>query len=215
MSQRRATEIYADLDARMKEGIEKAKIVNEISNMANQIAAIADQTNLLALNAAIEAARAGEQGKGFAVVAEEVRKLASDSTETVENIKSLTEQVQANIESLIDDANELLRYMNTDVSDDYKKFLETALQYKKDAESFNDITGNAAQMGEQVLNAVEEVTRSISEVTSTINQSAEGANQIAKGTEETSRSMMDINDASDKLAKMSEELTRLVSHFKV
>ncbi|NCC81791.1 MAG: methyl-accepting chemotaxis protein [Clostridia bacterium] len=215
VSQRRSQEIYTDLDARMKEGIEKARIVNEISNMANQIAAIADQTNLLALNAAIEAARAGEQGKGFAVVAEEVRKLASDSTETVENIKNLTEQVQANIESLIDDSNELLRYMNTDVSDDYRKFLETAGQYKKDAELFNEITGSAAHMGEQVLNAVEEVTRSITEVTSTINQSAEGANQIAKGTEETSRSMMDINDASEKLAKMSEELTRLVSHFKV
>jgi methyl-accepting chemotaxis protein len=215
VSQRRSQEIYTDLDARMKEGIEKARIVNEISNMANQIAAIADQTNLLSLNAAIEAARAGEQGKGFAVVAEEVRKLASDSTETVENIKNLTEQVQANIESLIDDSNELLRYMNTDVSDDYRKFLETAGQYKKDAELFNEITGSAAHMGEQVLNAVEEVTRSITEVTSTINQSAEGANQIAKGTEETSRSMMDINDASEKLAKMSEELTRLVSHFKV
>ncbi len=60
VSQRRSQEIYTDLDARMKEGIEKARIVNEISNMANQIAAIADQTNLLALNAAIEAARAGE-----------------------------------------------------------------------------------------------------------------------------------------------------------
>ena len=214
-SSQRAESIYSELDARMKEGIEKAKIVHEISNMANQIAAIADQTNLLALNAAIEAARAGEQGKGFAVVAEEVRKLASDSTDTVESIKSITEQVQQNIESLIEDANELLKYMNTDVSNDYKKFIETAAQYKKDAETFNEITGNAAEMGEQVLNAVDEVTRSITEVTSTINQSAEGANEIAKGTEETSRSMLDINSASDRLAKMSEELTGLVNKFKV
>ncbi|NLL37156.1 MAG: methyl-accepting chemotaxis protein [Fretibacterium sp.] len=212
---RRSAKIYADLDARMKEGIEKAKIVSEISSMANQIAAIADQTNLLALNAAIEAARAGEQGRGFAVVAEEVRKLASDSTEAVESIQSLTKQVQVSIESLIEDANELLRYMNTDVSDDYKRFLETALQYKKAAESFSAITGSAAQMGEQVLNAVEGVTRSISEITSTINQSADGARYIAEGTEGTSKTMTDIRDASGKLAEMSEELTRLVSHFKV
>jgi methyl-accepting chemotaxis protein len=215
ISQKRAMSVYTDLDARLKDGIEKAKIVNEISNMANQIAAIADQTNLLALNAAIEAARAGEQGKGFAVVAEEVRKLASDSTSTVESIKNLTEQVQDNIKGLIDDANELLEYMSTDVNQDYHKFLETASQYKRDAELFNEITGSAAQMGEQVLTAVDEVTRSISEVTASINQSAEGANQIAKGTEETSKSMNEVNEASIRLSKMSEELTIMISKFKV
>lgn len=214
-SQKRAIEIYTDLDARMKEGIEKAKIVNEISNMADQIAAIADQTNLLALNAAIEAARAGEQGRGFAVVAEEVRKLASDSTETVGNIQNLTGQVQQNIEGLINDANELLKFMSSEVTGDYQKFLETAQQYRNDSGNFNQITSSAAQMGEQVLHAVEEVTRSITEVTATITQSAEGSNQIAKGTEETSRSMMDINDASLRLANMSQELTRLISHFRV
>ena len=215
ISQKRAMSVYTDLDARLKDGIEKAKIVKEISNMANQIAAIADQTNLLALNAAIEAARAGEQGKGFAVVAEEVRKLASDSTSTVESIKNLTEQVQENIEGLIDDANELLEYMSSDVNQDYQKFLETASQYKRDAELFNEITGSAAQMGEQVLTAVDEVTRSINEVTTSINQSAEGANQIAKGTEETSKSMNEVNEASIRLSKMSEELTVMINKFKL
>ncbi len=215
ISQKRAMSVYTNLDARLKDGIEKAKIVNEISNMANQIAAIADQTNLLALNAAIEAARAGEQGKGFAVVAEEVRKLASDSTLTIESIKNLTEQVQDNIKGLIDDANELLEYMSTDVNQDYHKFLETASQYKRDVKLFNEITGSAAQMGEQVLTAVDEVTRSISEVTASINQSAEGANQITKGTEEISKSMNEVNKASIRLSKMSEELTIMISKFKV
>jgi methyl-accepting chemotaxis protein len=56
--------------------IEDAKVVSQISSLADFIAAIVAQTNLLALNAAIVAARAGEQGRGFAVVAEEVRTLA-------------------------------------------------------------------------------------------------------------------------------------------
>ncbi|MGI6227536.1 MAG: methyl-accepting chemotaxis protein [Peptococcales bacterium] len=214
-SQERALDIYLELDKKLKESIEKAKVVDEISDMANQIAGIATQTNLLALNAAIEAARAGDQGRGFAVVAEEVRKLATDATETVANIQNLTIQVQNNIKSLIEDTNEILSFMSTDVDSDYKKFLETAEEYKKDANTFYNLTHQAYQMGDEVLNAVNEVTNSINEVATTIGQSAEETSQIAKGTDETSKSMVEISEASDRLAKMSEELTRLMGRFKI
>jgi len=65
--------------------------VNSINDAISIIDQIAFQTNILSLNAAVEAATAGEAGKGFAVVAQEVRNLASRSSEAANEIKSLVE----------------------------------------------------------------------------------------------------------------------------
>ncbi|WP_287843981.1 methyl-accepting chemotaxis protein [Caldanaerobacter sp.] len=72
-----------------------------IGDVLSFIKRVASQTKLLGLNAAIEAARAGEQGKGFAVVAEEVRKLAEESAQAVEQIGNILKNIEGSVETIV------------------------------------------------------------------------------------------------------------------
>lgn len=80
---------------------QEVKAINEkiakIKEISDFITMIANQTNMLALNAAIEAARAGEMGRGFNVVAEQVRKLAEQAKQGVQQTDSILKEISESI----------------------------------------------------------------------------------------------------------------------
>lgn len=118
----------------------------EIKNVLALIMNIAAQTNLLALNAAIEAARAGEQGRGFAVVAEEVRKLAQNTQDSLN-------QTNASINSLFESVQEISTKLSAS-----NEFTE---KFQGDMEKFNtDLTGVASA----IINAVDVVSASMQRI---------------------------------------------------
>ena len=66
----------------------------ETGEIVQLISDFAAKTNLLALNASIEAVRAGEHGRGFSAVAQEIRNLATNSSEAAKQVAARIKSIQ-------------------------------------------------------------------------------------------------------------------------
>ena len=212
-SQEASNRVYGSTKTSVEDAIEAAKVVQEIETLTQAITDVAEQTNLLALNASIEAARAGEQGRGFAVVAGEVGKLAEQSQETAEKIKSLTGQVMGAMEALSKGAFDLLHFIDEDIRKDYEQMDETAVQYKEDAEFFHRTAKGSTKSSEELLSSVRNMNQSMDEIGRATHESADGNTRIAENIVGMAERYADILEKVQGFKEGTERLKNLVTAF--
>ena len=197
----------------LNEAIESSKNVEKINNLTEEILSISSQTNLLALNASIEAARAGEAGKGFAVVADEIRILADSSRTAANNIQSISQLVNDAVALLSKNAEEILKYVDETVLNDYEQFVGYSEQYYQDAESMRGILGEFQQNSQNLSSTLTEVSQSVDNVNQAVNESSSGISMVANEATKLAGSMSDIRDEAEKNSRISDSLKAAVDKF--
>lgn len=197
----------------LQNSMEGAKVVDNVSSLADVISNIAGQINLLSLNASIESARAGEAGRGFAVVANEIGSLANSTSQAVNEIQSTIADVQKAFGNLMNAAKELLNFLQNTVTPDYRNFVDVADQYGKDAQSFKENSSNISTMADNIKTIIGEVTIAIQDIADATTETTDISRQILDSVENVSGHVSAVAEMSEKQQKISDELNDTVRNF--
>lgn len=198
----------------LTKSIEDSKNVEKIGELVEQILNITNQTNLLALNASIEAARAGEAGRGFAVVAEQIRILADESRSAANNIQTISVAVMDSVNTLAQNADDMLQYVSTDILSSLKEFVDMAIHYSNDADTVNSLMDDFNESAKNLEGTMSEISRGIDGINTAVDESAHGVADAADNTSRLVDSLNLIKDEADKNKEVSDLLAGEVHRFK-
>jgi len=185
---------------------ELLKMMRKIDKTIDSIMNVATKIDLLSLNGSIEAARSGKYGKGFAVVAGDIKQLAGQSAQAVENIKDM-----------VKDINDQISVVNDDIQDAVDRSLQEVEKASKTTqllENLKNEMANAKDEGRKLLTLASENRNYIKEVVAGITQIANGAEQASQAAQNASIQAQEQSKAVEQIAIANRQIVSLAEELK-
>lgn len=180
---------------------------HEITDIISVIGNIAEETSLLSLNASIEAARAGEAGKGFAVVASEIGKLSNTSTQAVQNIEKLIEQILGLVKNTVEQSKESTAYIKessqkiTTAAVTFEDIFDAIQATNSRIEKMLEQIGHVDNVATNVAAISQEQAASSEEILATSEEMVHQAKAIADNSKDVARDSQQLEETAEKLGQ--------------
>lgn len=188
------------------------KAIEQMTSILDSIEEIASKTNLLALNASIEAARAGESGRGFSVVAENIKNLAENTSDELNNIKTIIGDITESF-SECSDCIELVVNTNNVNTDKTNGVINSFEVLATGIDSTKDNLAKVKSLTEQINGYMNEVSVQINGVEKSAESTAAATQEVTASSEELAALMTSVNDNCNSMNKASDELVDNLNKF--
>jgi methyl-accepting chemotaxis protein len=185
-----------------------------ISGFIHIINEIAAQTNLLSLNASIEAARAGEAGRGFSVVAGEIRKLADQSVQAVNQIESVVKEIHKKTKDTVDTAKQAENI----VESQSEAFRRTVEAFDNINAHVNSLVNNLANISNGIQNietAKEDTLDAIQNISAVSEETAAASEEVSTTAINQIDSVKRLRNSALDLANNAKILEESIKMFKI
>ncbi|MDE7245434.1 MAG: hypothetical protein K2O18_15880 [Oscillospiraceae bacterium] len=208
-----AVAVAGDSRVRLKEAIEGAKVINKIAAVSTSIQDIASQTNLLALNASVEAARAGSAGKGFSVIAQEIKKLSEDTAQNINMVNSLVQTVLRSVQTLTEESDRVLVFLDGTVMEDYNKLESLAKNYRNDAAYYAETSAEIGTSAEEISSSIWNINRTFDSISQAQSELVNAVGHVSGNLQQITASSENVSEETKCVLDSIGSLQKIISRF--
>jgi methyl-accepting chemotaxis protein len=178
-----------------------------IEKIVDSISLITIQTSMLAVSGSVEAARASDAGRGFALVSNDIRSLAREASQNVEQAKETVRGILDQIATLKLDLEQIVSASEVEVQNNRAVFMALG-KVDADLAALTKASEAILEGAETILASVSETSAGARQIATAAEQARNASRQAATASTQQAQGAEDLAAAIEEIASLADELKR-------